>query len=148
MMPSYVSLDPTKAPGIDLISPKVLQTCAPILCQPLHHRFSMSLIYINMHTFLENPYDCTDFKAGDRTSVKNYRPILLLSSIFKILERLVFNKIVTHLVSQISPSQFGFIKGASTLQQLLIFLDFLTNSPTQIDTIYLDVHKVVAWNSP
>jgi len=81
------------------------------------------------------------FKAGNKTSVKNYRPISPLSSISKVLERLVFNKIVTHLTSQISPYQFGFIRGASTLQQLLIFHDFLTNSPSQIDAIYLDMRK-------
>ena len=30
---TLVSLDPSKAQGIDLISPKVIQTCAPILCK-------------------------------------------------------------------------------------------------------------------
>ena len=32
------------------------------------------------------------------------------------------------------------LKGASTLQQLL-FYDYLSNSPTQVDTIYLDIRK-------
>ena len=49
MMPC-ISLEPTKVPGIDLISPKILQTCAPILCQPLHHLFQCPL---HMHTFLQ-----------------------------------------------------------------------------------------------
>jgi len=78
------------------------------------------------------------FKAGDKTSIKNYQPISLLSYTSKILERLVFNKIINHLATQISPSQFGFIKG--TLQRLLVFFDFLPNSSTQVDTIYLDIY--------
>ena len=138
---ALVSLDPTKAPGIDLISPKILQTCAPILCQPLHHLFSMSLQYAYIPSSWKIHKIVPIFKAGDKTSVKNYRPISLLSSTSKVLERLVYNKIVNHLVTQINPCQFGFIKGASTLQQLLTFFDFLTNSPTQIDTIYLDIRK-------
>ena len=81
------------------------------------------------------------FKAGDKTSVKNYRSISLLSSTSKVLERLVFNKVVHLLVTQISPCQYGFIRGASTVQQLLIFFDFLTNNPMQVDTIYLDIRK-------
>ena len=58
------------------------------------------------------------FKAGDKTSVKNYIPVSLLSSISKVLERLVFNKIVNHLVTQISPCQFGFIKGTTAFNIL------------------------------
>ena len=45
---ALLSLDPTKAPGIDLISPKILQSCVPILCQPLHHLFTMSLRYAHI----------------------------------------------------------------------------------------------------
>jgi len=33
------------------------------------------------------------------------------------------------------------MKGASTVQQFLIFFDFLTNSSMEVDTIYLDIHK-------
>jgi len=65
---------------------------------------------MSMHTFLQDGRSITLFKAGDKTSVKNYRSISLLSSISKVLERLVFNKIVTHLVSRLSPHQFDFIK--------------------------------------
>ena len=42
---TLVTLDPTKAQGIGLISPKICQTCASILCLPLHHLFTMSLQY-------------------------------------------------------------------------------------------------------
>ena len=108
------------------------------------HLFSMSLQYAYIPSSWKIHKIVLIFKAaGDKTLVKNYRPISLLSSTSKVLERLVYDKIVNHLVTQINPCQpqFGFIKGASTLQQLLTFFDFLTNSPTQIDTIYLDIRK-------
>jgi len=128
-------------PGIDLISPKILQTCTPILCQPLHHLFTKSLQYTHIPSSWKIHKIVPVFKAGDKTSIKNYWPISLLSYTSKILDQLVFNEIITHLATQISPSQFGYIKGASTLQQLLIFFDFLANSSTQVDTIYLDIRK-------
>ena len=80
------------------------------------------------------------FKAGDKTLVKNYRPISLLSSTSKVLEQLVFNKVVHHLVTQMGPCQL-INPCRTTASQLLIFFDLLTNSPTQVDTIYLDVLK-------
>jgi len=80
-----ILLDPTaKAPGIDLIS--IQRTCAPILCQPLHHLFTS----IRMYSFkLEIPKDTTNLQSWKYNKLSGYS------------------------------NQFGFIKGASTLQQLL-----------------------------
>lgn len=83
------------------------------------------------------------FKAGDPSSVKNYRPISLLSNISKVLERLVFNKVISHVNTSISPLQFGFTKKSSTLQQMLLFIDSIVNHPSQTDVIYLDISKAL-----
>ena len=42
---ALVSLDVKKSPGMDKISPRVLQSCAVALCEPLCHLFSQSLRY-------------------------------------------------------------------------------------------------------
>ena len=81
------------------------------------------------------------FKAGDPSSVKNYRPISLLSNISKVLERLVFNKIISHVNTSISSLQFGYTENSSTLQQMLLFIDSIVNHPSQTDVIYLDISK-------
>ena len=60
------------------------------------------------------------FKAGDRSSVKRYTPISLLFTISKVLERLVFNRAADILTHHMSVSQFRFLKGRSSQQQLLI----------------------------
>ena len=93
---ALVSLDPNKAPGIDL---QILQTCVPILCQPLHHLFTLSLEHASIPPSWKIHKIIPIFKTGDKALVKNYRPISLLSSTPKVLERLVFNKIVNHLVT-------------------------------------------------
>ena len=80
-------------------------------------------------------------KSGDPSLVNNYRPISLLSNTSKVLERLVFDKIISHVGSIISLSQYGFMKNSSTLQQMLVFLNYIVNNPTQTDVIYLDIRK-------
>ena len=122
------SLD--KAMGCDGISPKLLRTCALALYQPLYHIFSLSLyqgyLPIEWRTHLIKPI----FKYGDKTYVRNYRPISLLRVISKVLEKLIYNCVVDFISSSISLQQFGFLRGHSTLQQLLIFyfqLQFTSN---------------------
>uniref|UniRef100_A0A1X7SDX7 Reverse transcriptase domain-containing protein n=1 Tax=Amphimedon queenslandica TaxID=400682 RepID=A0A1X7SDX7_AMPQE len=85
------------------------------------------------------------FKSGDRTLVKNYRPISLLCIVSKILERIIFDKMYDHVTSlTICSRQFGFLRGRSTLQQLLVHLHSIVNSLSsglQSDVIYLDIKK-------
>ena len=54
------------------------------------------------------------FKAGDRMSVKNYRPISLLCNVSKVLERLIFDKVSPFVTRQITMSQFGFLHNHSS----------------------------------
>ena len=81
------------------------------------------------------------FKAGDPNSVRNYCPISLLSNTSKVLEWLIYNKTIIHISKSISPFQFGFTKNCSALQQMLIFIDQIVNSPLQTDVIYFDISK-------
>ena len=81
------------------------------------------------------------FKSGDRNLITNYRPISLLSNISKILERLIYDKIIHRVTPYIKPIQFGFMSNRSTIQQLLIFLHDIFCSKYQTDTIYLDISK-------
>ena len=59
-----------------------------------------------------------------------------------MLERIIYDKII-FVSHQITPYQFGALKGRSTLQQLLILLDHITNSGSQTDLIYLDISKAL-----
>ena len=75
---ALVSLDPTKSMGIDGIGPSLLKHCAvPYIYQVLFHLFSLSL---SQH-YLPKDWRIHQikpiFKSGDKTLVKNYRPISL-----------------------------------------------------------------------
>ena len=113
------SLDPSKAMGADKIGPKLLRSCASSLCHPLTLLFqrciNLSCIPSEWKIHSITPL----FKKGDPSSVTNYRPISLLCSVSKVLERLIFNHVSDHIFPHLSDKQFGFIPNRSCLQQLL-----------------------------
>jgi hypothetical protein len=55
-------------------------------------------------------------KGGDTSDVNNYRPISVLTSISKVLEKLLNKRLVSNLTKNdiLSSSQFGFRRGMST----------------------------------
>ena len=141
---ALTSLDPTKSSGTDGIGPKLLKVGAIALYIHLHHLFKLCLSKCSIPSEWKIHRIIPLFKAGDKTSVQNYRPISLLCCVSKVLERLIFTKISDFVTQQISPSQFVFLRGHSSIQQLLKFLslviDSLDNS-LQCDAIYLDFKK-------
>ena len=51
---------------------------------------------------------CPINKNSDKQSVISYRPISLLFSVSKVLERLIFDKITTHTFKQLHQNDCGF----------------------------------------
>ncbi len=122
------SLDTTKSMGIDGIGPSVLKNCADAIYEPLCHLFRCS---IKQH-MIPGEWKISKItpihKSGDKACVSNYRPISLLCSTSKVLERLVYDQCVAYFNNIFSKHQFGFIKNCSTLQQLLVFYNEIFES--------------------
>ena len=81
------------------------------------------------------------FKVVNKNSVSNYRPISLICIVSKVLKCIIYDKVINSIFDCISTSQIGFMKGHSTLQQLLIFLKHMYEQKHQTDMIYLDFSK-------
>ena len=99
---ALTTLNPSKAMGIDGIGPRILNHCALALYQPIHHLFSLSL---SQHYLPEEwrVHRITPiYKSGDKSSVTNYRPISLLSTLSKVLERIIYNAIIDFVTISIS----------------------------------------------
>jgi len=105
-----VTLDPTKAMGIDSIGPKLLKHRALALFQLLHHLVSLSL---TQHYIPEEwrIHQITPIhKLVDRSLVKKYRLISLLCTVSKVLEKIIYNHIIQFVNNSVSFGQFGFLQ--------------------------------------
>ena len=60
--------------------------------------------------------------------MKNYRPVSLLPIVSKLLERNMYNQILAYIDKFLSPYLFGFRKGHSTEQCLIIMLSMEKNT--------------------
>ena len=141
---ALTALDPSKTQGIDRISPKVWKKSAPVLYYPLHHLFTKCLANITLPTEWQIHTITPIFKSGDRSAIKNYRPISLLCIVSKVLERLVYDKILPFLLQQLTVFQFGFLPNRSAIQQLLSVANIVQEALATnkcVDIIYLDFKK-------
>jgi hypothetical protein len=114
----------------DGISSKLLKSIKNEICTPLAHIFNLS---VNQGIFpkkLKKSRTVPIFKSGDPTLCDNYRPISLLSSMSKILEKIVSTQLVNHLDRNdiLHEHQYGFQRGKSTEHNLIHALNFIGNS--------------------
>ena len=69
------------------------------------------------------PTDITPIhKKGEKTLTKTYRPVSLIPIVSKLYERNMYNKIIDYIQDYLSLHLFGFRKGHSTEQCLVIML--------------------------
>ncbi len=134
-------LDASKAQGIDGIGPKILKMCCDVLHEPVCHLFNTSLSKSAVPQEWKVHRIVPFFKSGDRSDILKYRPISLLCSISKVLERLIYDKIMDFIYPSLSACQFGFLRDT---QQLPVFVnEVLSNmsDKAQTDVVYLDFSK-------
>ena len=128
------------------IPAKVIKECKEIIAIPLEILWNYSLHTGDIPPALKEQYITLTFKKGDKTDPANYRPISLTSHLMKIFERVIRNKIVSHLEENclLNTKQHGFRKGRSCLTQLLHHYDQILknyNEGHEMDVIYLDFSK-------
>ncbi len=83
-------------------------------------------------------------KKGSVSKVSNYRHISLLNILHKVLELMVYSKIIDFIYPKISKTQFGFIRNRSTVQQLLLSYTLVFNSvesKRHTEIVFLDFAK-------
>ncbi|KAJ0177049.1 hypothetical protein K1T71_007058 [Dendrolimus kikuchii] len=87
-------------------------------------------------------------KSGDKSRVNNYRPISILSSLSKVIERLINNRLIQYLEynNLISTHQFGFRSGKSTdaaVEELTNYITFNLDKKQKVIAIFLDLTKKI-----
>ena len=86
------------------------------------------------------------FKDGDRTDCNNYRPISVLPTVSKIIERAIHAQLYSYLLENelLYVKQFGFQRKRSTSSALLQLTDDLLcamDNKNVTGVIYLDLKK-------
>ena len=138
-------LNPNKSPGHDEWHPHFLRELSEAICKPLGILFKKSLKE-GAHDSWRKAIVTAIFKKGKKTDPGNYRPVSLTSVVSKIMESIVRDGIVSHLMKNdlISDEQHGFVPGRDCMTQLLACIEDWTerleNSRT-FDVIYTDFSK-------
>ena len=86
------------------------------------------------------------YKSGDEMVFSNYRPVSVLPVFSKLLERLVYNRLISHINDNklLYEYQFGFQKGKSTHLAIMMLADKITEALDQGDSVvgvFLDFSK-------
>ena len=138
------ALDTSKAAGTDDLNPKIFKNCASSLLLPICHLFTICMRSAKIPAQWKEHHIRPVFKSGDKSLIKNYRPISLLCILSKVLERIVYDQVMDHINYLFTPHQFGFLPGRSALQQLIIYINSLLEAKQhnkQMDVVYMDFRK-------
>jgi hypothetical protein len=116
------------------------------IAKPLSYIFNLSLQTGVFPQMLKQCRVIPIYKAGNRLDVDNYRPISLLSSISKILEKIVSEKLIFHLTNNdlLYSHQYGFIPKRSAEQNLLQIINYVSaalNDGNFCVGVFLDLKK-------
>ena len=118
-----MSVDLSKASGLDCIPVVVLKNCEPELSYILAELFNKCLKESCFPDCWKVSSVVPVFKnVGERSTAKNYHPVSLLSVVSKVFEKLVNNRIVDHLekCGLFSDFQYGFRSCRSTADLLTV----------------------------
>ena len=137
--------DQNKSHGHDGIGNFVLKRIAKEIVKPLTTIFNTS-ISSEVPDSLKIAKVVPIYKKDDAHVFSNYRPVSVLPSFSKILERLVFNRCVSFIDKQniINDNQNGFRSGHSTYMAMIDLVDKLCNAvenTKQTVGIFLDLSK-------
>ncbi len=143
---AIAGLRPESAAGPDGIGPQLLQglkaTVSPILAAIFNASLDEGRVPEDWRTANVTPI----FKKGSKADPGNYRPVSLTSVCGKLLERIVKDQLMQHLLDNnlILPSQHGFMPHKSCATNLLEFFETVTDSIDNgcpFDVIFLDFAK-------
>ena len=135
-----------KTPDHTGVSSNFIKQTISVIVNPLFHVLKLSLNTGVVPSQFKIAKVIPIFKAGEKNSMDNYRPISLLSIFSKIMEKIVASRLQSYLDTNgiLSKWQFGFRSGHSTIHPMVHFLnkigDSLNNNKHTIG-IFCDLKK-------
>jgi len=117
-----------KSPGLDVIYPRILREAWEEIAGALREIFVSSLASGEVPEDWRIASVVPLFKKGSKDNPANYRPVSFTSAVGKLLERILRDRIYSHLEinGRTSERQHGFVKGRSCLTNLIKFFEEVT----------------------
>ena len=139
-------LKPKLSAGIDLIPPIVLRHLPENVLHALTYIFNQSLCQGKFISIFKQAKIILVFKKGNPKNVLNYRPISLLSSLSKILEKIVYSRLhsFVNMNNSLSSQQFGFRHKHSTTHATTLLISNIVDAFEKkqlVLGIFLDISK-------
>jgi len=136
----------SKSEGIDHLSNFLLKHIASNIVIPLQHVFNLSFNTGHFPSCLLTSKVIPLFKSGDNKLMTNFRPISLISSLSKIMERIIFSRLTTFFENNnvLVANQYGFRSKRSTEFAIVDVINFLSKNieSKQFSVgIFLDLSK-------
>jgi len=128
------------------VSPRLLKICAGYISSPLTHICNKAISTGILPDCLKYSIIKPLYKKGDRSDLANYRPILMLTSFSKVLEKALYKRLIEHIDNKniLNDHQFGFRKRFSTEDAIfkLIYKIFnALNNKVIVGSIFCDLEK-------
>ena len=123
------------AAGWDELKPTVFKSVRNCISSPLSHICNLSFVTGIFPDELKIANVVSVFESGDEMVFSNYRPVSVLSFFSKVIERLMYNRLLKYINDNnlLYKCQFGFHKGKATHMALIVL----------IDKIYILLQKII-----
>ena len=141
---SLKKLKSSMTAGPDLVPSFLLRDCATVFAKPLSIIYNMILKTCRFPLLWKLSRVSPIYKAGDRSEISNYRPVSIMNNFAKVFEYVLHPIIYSHVSHLLSTKQHGFMKGRSTVTNLTVFSQFVSevlDRGGQVDCIYNDFSK-------
>ena len=141
-----VSLRPKKSSGHDNISTYFLKKISQTISYPISILINKSFTEGIVPESLKIAKVIPIHKGKERESFSNYRPISILPSLSKILEKAMYKRVYNFLENNniLYKSQYGFRKNHSTTEAIL---EFLSNTVDSQQLVYFLIYPKLSTQS-
>ena len=145
-MKAIDSLKGKKTPGFDNIPTGIIKDCKEILAYPLACLINLSLETAIFPHCQKIAKVVPLHTSGNKANFDNYRHILVLYVLSKVIERVAHNQLYDYLENHNLSSQygFGFRKNHSTAQAVAYYTDYIRKHKDKdqlTGSLYLDLRK-------
>ena len=139
-------MKPKHSFGHDGLSSFVVKKLPYNMCQALVHIFNLSLKKGEFISKFKIGKIIPIYKKGNKKLQENYRPICLLPTLSKLLEKIMYKRVNDFLIKNnfFYKNQFGFRKSSSTELAAIYLMNKLTsalNSKMNAAAVFLDMSK-------